>query len=93
MEGIKETKEALVGSMKLGAVLYKAFADGVQATDIVTIFEKIKADAELQTALIEAYNDANKVPAEVADLNAAEAVELVFAAGKTALELVQEAKK
>lgn len=93
MEGIKETKEVIVGSMKLGVVLYKAFADGVQATDIATVVAKIQGDATLQAELIAAYNDANKVPAEIKDLTAAETVELVVETAKTALVVIAELKK
>lgn len=75
-QGIKETKEVVTGAMKLGGILYAAFKDGVQATDFAVVFAKIQGDEAVRQALMEAYNDANKVPAEMKDLNVAEGIEL-----------------
>lgn len=74
--GVKETKEVVSGAMHLGGLLYSRFKDGVQASDIVVILDKIKNDPELSAALIAAYNGADKVPAEVKELDIQDGVEL-----------------
>lgn len=74
--GIKETKEMIAGAMRLGGLLYSKFADGVQLTDFADLVAKIEGDTELKQALMDAYNGADKIPAEVAGINMAEGIEL-----------------
>lgn len=77
---MKETKELMVGLLKLSALLAVAFKDGVQATDIVDIFAKIQGDTVLKQALMDAYNGADQVGTELKTLNAANGIELILAA-------------
>ena len=75
-KGIKETKEAVAGAFLLGVFLYKKFADGVQASDAFDIFSKFQGDTEFNKMITAAYNGAELVPAELADLSFAEGIEL-----------------
>lgn len=81
-KGIKETKEAVVGLLKLTAVLAKLFKDGVQATDAAALLAEYQSNPELKSALEEAYKGVQEIPAEVKDLHIAEGVELAMAAMK-----------
>jgi hypothetical protein len=80
MEGTKETKELLVGFLKLASLLAVVFKDGVQAADALVVIQKIQGDEALKQSLLEAYNGIDKIPAEVKDLSTAEAIELIAAA-------------
>jgi hypothetical protein len=77
MSDVKETKELVVGLLKLSALLAEAFKDGVQAQDAVAIWAKIQSDEALKAALVEAYNGADKVKEELKDISVAEALEIV----------------
>lgn len=77
---IKETKEVMVAFLKIAALLAVNFKDGVQAGDMVTIFQKIASDDVLKEALQNAYADIEKVPSEVKDLQVAEVIELLACA-------------
>lgn len=77
--GIKETKEAVIGAMVLGAFLYNKFSDGVQATDFVSIMSKFETDEEFKSMIVAAYTDANKIGEEVKDLDFSEGIELGLA--------------
>lgn len=77
-QGIKETKEAISGAMKLGALLYASFRDGVQTEDIGVIFAKVSADPVLKQALLDAYNGAENINAELKEISTAEGIELAI---------------
>lgn len=79
-EGIKETKDVMIAFLKLSALLAVTFKDGAQAKDFIEVYEKISSNEELKASFVAAYNDIEKVPAEVKDLQFAEAVELLVAA-------------
>lgn len=85
-QGIENTKKAITGALKLGALLYKAFQDGVQTEDIAAIWAKLEADPSLKQAILDAYNSADKVGPETAELSTAEAIEL-------AIHVLSEASK
>ena len=76
-QDIKNTKEALVAFLDLLPVLIAKFHDGLQVQDFVELAAKISADEELKAKLLAAYNDAEKIPAEVGDLDIAETLEIV----------------
>lgn len=79
-EGVKETKEVMIAFLKIAALLAVNFKDGVQAGDMVTIFQKIASDDVLKEALQSAYSDIEKVPSEVKDLQISEVIELLVCA-------------
>ena len=93
MESVKETKEALVGMLKVAQMLAVVFKDGVQAQDFAVIMTKIMADEALKQAMVEAYNGVDKVGAEMKDLSLAEAFELLQAGMPEVLKLVEALKK
>lgn len=92
MNGINETKEAVVGLLKLSALLGASFKDGVQVADFAVILAKLQ-EPELKAALEKAYQDVEKVPAEMKDISAAEAVELVIAVLPEIKNIIEALKK
>jgi hypothetical protein len=91
-KGVKETKEALVGFIKLAAMLATEFKDGVQATDIAPIVVKMQSEP-LKSALLDAYNGIDEVPSELKDLSLVEALSLVPEMIDALSELVKAVKK
>lgn len=89
---VKETKEALVGVLKLAQLLAASFKDGVQASDFTVVAAKIMADEALKAALMEAYNGADKIPSEVGNMQLGEGVELLQAAIPEVLNLIKALK-
>lgn len=78
-EGIKETKEAVVGVINLGAILVKELKDGFQVADLVAILNDIQNDPIKKAKLEAALADIQKVPAEIKDITMAEGIELAAA--------------
>lgn len=76
MAEIKETKEALIGVMKLSAVLISRFKDGAQLNDFEAIIGKYMTDEVFKKAIVDAYNDANQIPEELKDLDFKESLDL-----------------
>jgi hypothetical protein len=91
-KGVKETKEALVGFIKLAAMLATEFKDGVQATDIAPIVVKMQSEP-LKSALLDAYNGIEEVPSELKDVSLGEALSLVPELIDAVGELVKAVKK
>lgn len=88
-EDVKNTKEMMLAFLKIAALLAANFKDGLQAADFVFVAQKIFQDEELKFALLSAYNDAGKIPAEVKDLSASEAIELLVAATPELTKLIK----
>ena len=91
-KGVKETKEALVGFIKLAAMLATEFKDGVQATDIAPIIVKMQSEP-LKSALLDAYNGIEEVPSELRDVSLVEAMTLIPGLIDALGDLVQAVKK
>jgi hypothetical protein len=91
-KGIKETKEALVGFIKLSAMLASEFKDGAQATDLAPILMKMQSEP-LKSALLEAYNGIEEVPSELKDVSIFEAMSLVPELLEALSELVGAMRK
>lgn len=91
-QGIKETKEALVGFISLAAMLAEVFKDGVQASDIAAVIVKIQGSPELQMKLLEAYNGIDKLPAEVKDIDLGESIDLVISSLPEIKKLIEVIK-
>ncbi len=77
--GVKETKEAIVGLLKLAGVMGGLLRDGVQASDALELMNKLMGDEVLKAALMAAYSDVSKIPDEVKDLSMSEGLELISA--------------
>lgn len=91
-KGIQETKEALVGFIKLAAMLASEFKDGIQAQDIMPIVAKLQSEP-LKSALMNAYNGIDKVPSEIKDVSLAEALSLIPEVLEAVKELMNAVKK
>lgn len=76
-KGIKESKEAMIGFIKIAALMASVFKDGIQATDFVQIIAKIESDPILKQQLFDAYNGIDQVPGEISDLSLAEGLSIV----------------
>lgn len=76
MTDVKESKELLVALVKLGKLAAKQLGDGVDLTDVVAI-AKALADEEFRTALVDGFSGLQSVPAELKDIDAAEAIALM----------------
>lgn len=76
MTEVKETKELLVALVKLGKLAAKQLGDGVDLSDAVAV-AKALADEEFRKALLDGFAGIQDVPAELKDVDAAEAIALV----------------
>jgi len=77
IEGIKETKEALVGVNELSVFLAVRFADGVDLGDLKALWDKWSDDKDFQDKMKAAADNVSRVKAEVKDIDAGEGLELV----------------
>lgn len=91
--GIKETKEAMIGLLKLSAVMAEVLKDGAQLTDAVALFAKFQGDEKFKAALMAAQENVAAVPAELKDLSIMEGVELIQAAFPEIMEILKAMKK
>lgn len=79
-EGVKETKEAIVGMVVLGAVIASEMKNGFDFPgDLVSMFAAIQGDAAKKQKLEDAIASINKVPEEIKDLSASESIEIAAA--------------
>jgi hypothetical protein len=85
-KSVQNVKELAIGLIVIATMLAEEFKDGVQATDAISIFAKIKGNEELQAKILLAYNGIDQVSAEAKDINLSEGVELIVA-------LIPEIKK
>ena len=77
--GIKETVEVFDAVPAFIKVLKDNLSNGVQVTDAINI-----AAGMLASPVVEAFNDAGKIPAELADIDIYEAEQITNAATKAA---------
>jgi hypothetical protein len=76
---VKETKEAVVGLVKLGVVLADLAKDGIDWADGAALASKIVSDEAFRSALMAAAVGVSSIPAEIKDIKLEEALELVMA--------------
>ena len=76
VHGIKETKEALLGVVALGAFVMERAKDGVKLDDAMALAAKLVSDPEFTNKLKLAIDGSDKIPAEVGELSFAEIIEL-----------------
>ncbi|NBW83329.1 hypothetical protein EBR21_16395 [bacterium] len=76
MTEVKETKELLVALVKLGKLAAKQLGDGVDLSDAVAV-AKALADEDFRRAILDGFAGIQDVPAEIKDVDAAEAIALV----------------
>lgn len=92
MNEMKETKELLKGLLLVAAMMAQEFKDGAQIQDIEVIFNKIRANEALKQALIDAYNEIDKVPGELKEVGAMEAISLLASSAPEFVQLIQAIK-
>ena len=93
-ESVKESKEAIVGVLVLGAIVAKELKNGFQFPgDLVAMFAAIQADEIKKAKLEAAVADIQKVPAEIGDLSISEIVELAGAVVGELPALIEALKK
>lgn len=73
---IENTKQALGAMLDILPVLITSFKDGVQVVDFIELAAKISSNEELKAKLLEAYNEADLIPSEIADLEVSEILEI-----------------
>lgn len=88
--GVKEVKEVLVAVNSLSLALISTFKDGLQVGDVFEIVEVVKNNEELRGKLMDAYEGISKVPAEIADIDAMETIDLVIEQAKFVPKLIAE---
>lgn len=76
MTDVKESKELLVALVKLGKLAAKQLGDGVDLSDAVAI-AKALADEDFRKALVDGFSGLQSVPAELKDIDAAEAIAMM----------------
>lgn len=74
--GIKETKEMVIGANEVSLIMISKFRDGVQFADFTELYTELKEDAEFKAAMNAAYDNYQAIPAEIADIDAGEGLEL-----------------
>jgi hypothetical protein len=78
-QGIKETKEVVIGAMVIGGMVVGKLKDGFQLEDITALFSEIMSDPVKKAKLQAAVMDAEKSPKEIQDLSYSEGLELLIA--------------
>jgi hypothetical protein len=74
--GVKETKEAIMGLIVLGAFVAERAKDGIKLDDLTAAITKFMTDVEFKNQLTAAVDGIEQVPAEIKDLSLAEIFEL-----------------
>lgn len=93
MSETKEIKEVMIGLFKLMQVLIPSFKDGVQAADFAVVLAKIESDPELKAQLVAAYQDVDKIPAEVKSLDFAASADIIIAIFPELVKTIEALKK
>lgn len=88
-KGIKESQELIeVVIGVLGPLFIKRFKDGFQVDDLSAIFAEIALNPEVKKG----FEGLSEIPAEFADLDSGEIVQLVLAVVKQAPKLINSFK-
>ena len=73
---IKESKEAIIGLVTLGAFVAKRAKDGIDLGDAGALFQALVGDPVFREKVVGAAKGAELIPAELADLSFEEGIEL-----------------
>jgi hypothetical protein len=79
MTDVAQTKQVLVALVLLGKTIALAAKDGLDLSDAVALGSKLVSDEKFREALVEGVKGIDQVPAELKDIAASEALELVGA--------------
>jgi hypothetical protein len=88
----KETLEAVKAFMKIAVLAAENFKDGVQASDLAPIIAKLQ-DPVFAACLFDAYNGIDKVPAEMKEVTAEEALQAIAMCIPEIVDLIKAIKK
>lgn len=78
MTDVKNVKEVLVALNMVSLVLIKQLRDGFQVADVGAAILEIMASDETKAALVAAIEGITALPAEIADFQLAEGIELAL---------------
>lgn len=76
---VKQTKEALIALVVLGKTVAVAGKDGLDLGDAVALGSKLFTDDKFRNALVDGVKGIDQIGAELKDLAASEAIELLGA--------------
>lgn len=76
---VKESKEAVVALIGLGKVVAELAKDGLDISDAMALGSKLIADSAFRAKLLAGVQGLEKIPAELKDIAASEAIELIEA--------------
>lgn len=76
---VKESKEALVALAAIGKVVIDLAKDGVDFGDAVALGSKLVTDEKFRAKVTAGVQGIDKIPAELKDIAASEALDLVEA--------------
>ena len=79
MTDVAQTKQVLVALVLLGKAVAAAAKDGLDLGDAVALGSKLVSDEKFREALVEGVKGLDQVPAELKDIAASEALELLGA--------------
>jgi hypothetical protein len=79
MTDVAQTKQVLVALVLLGKTIALAAKDGLDLGDAVALGSKLVSDEKFREALVEGVKGIDQVPAELKDIAASEALELLGA--------------
>jgi hypothetical protein len=79
MTDVQQTKQALVALIKLGKTVADLAKDGLDLSDAVALGSKLVSDEKFRDLLVEGVKGAGEIPAEIKDIAASEALELLGA--------------
>ena len=79
MTDVAQTKQVLVALVLLGKTIALAAKDGLDLSDAVALGSKLVSDEKFREALVEGVKGIDQVPAELKDIAASEALELLGA--------------
>lgn len=74
--GVKETKEALLALVILGKFVADRLKDGVSFDDAVALAGALGVDGEFKSKVMAGVAGAEKIPAEVGEIDLADGLEL-----------------
>lgn len=77
MSGIKESKECLVALVVLGKFIAEGSKNGIGLDDLGALIAKFVSDEKFREVLEAGVKGLEAVPAEIGELDASEALELV----------------
>lgn len=92
-QGIKETKELIIGVLEIGVLMIERFGDGVNLGDLLAIMNKLVFDKDFKGKISNAFDGVDKVQLEIKDLSKEEIAELVVMLLPELMSILTKLKK